>query len=301
MLSVRFWGVRGSIPCPGPETVHYGGNTSCLEIRADDRLIIVDLGTGVRPLGEWLIENDLKKRGKIEADVFITHTHWDHMMGFPIFSPVYFPETTLRISAPVSFENDSLKTIIENQLSYRHWPIRAGELSARIEYAQIGETSLDLGGGITVTTKYLNHPILCLGYRINYNGKSIAAVYDHEPYRNLFSAETCRENFNEKEAKEGEAAAAEENEKVIQFLKDADIIIHDAQYSQEEYSTHMGWGHSSYEQAIRAAVSANAKKLIFFHHDPTRTDKHLKKLEKYYAKQSPIKTFMAREGITLQA
>jgi len=300
MLSVRFWGVRGSIPCPGPETVHYGGNTSCLEIRADDRLIIVDLGTGVRPLGEWLIENDLKKRGKIEADVFITHTHWDHMMGFPIFSPVYFPETTLRISAPVSFENDSLKTIIENQLSYRHWPIRAGELSARIEYAQIGETSLDLGGGLTVATKYLNHPILCLGYRFNYNGKSIAAVYDHEPYRNLFSAETCRENFNEKEAKEGEAAAAEENEKVIKFLKDADIIIHDAQYSQEEYSTHIGWGHSSYEQAIKSAVSANAKKVVFFHHDPTRTDKQLKKLEKSYAK-TPVKTFMAREGITLQA
>ena len=134
MLSVRFWGVRGSIPCPGPDTVLFGGNTSCLEIRADERLIIVDLGTGIRPLGDWLMANDFKKYGHIDADIFITHTHWDHIMGLPLFTPLFIPSTKLRIRGPVSFEDEKLENIIGAQLSYRYWPVRAEELAANIEY-----------------------------------------------------------------------------------------------------------------------------------------------------------------------
>ncbi|MCL2264776.1 MAG: MBL fold metallo-hydrolase [Treponema sp.] len=293
MLTVRFWGVRGSLPTPGSDTVIYGGNTSCLEIRADERLIIIDLGTGVRPLGDWLAQNDLKKFAKIKADIFLTHTHWDHIMGFPMFTPIYIPGTELSISSPVSMDNEDLKTVIENQLSHKYWPVRAGELAAKIKYNQLKEETSDLGGGLTLTSKFLNHPIFCLGYRFNYKGKSIATVYDHEPFRNLFT--------DEETAKEGETAAAEENEKVRQFIKGADIVIHDAQYTNDEYSRHKGWGHCSYEHAIKTAESMNVKQLVLFHHEPTRTDAQLEQIEKSYANNADPKVIMAKEGMVLQA
>jgi len=297
MLSVRFWGVRGSIPCPGKDTVIYGGNTACLEIRADERLLIIDLGTGIRPLGEWLKENDLKKYGKIKADIFVTHTHWDHILGFPMFAPVYIPGTELRITGPVSFENESLESIIETQLSYKYWPVRADELASRIEYCQIKETAINLGGGLFVTGKFVNHPVLCMGYRFDYQGKSIAAVIDHEPFYNLFSL-----NSDENAAREGEIAAAEENEKIDNFIRGADILIHDAQYTEEEYSRHIGWGHASYEQAISAKKRCSVKKLVFFHHDPIHTDSQLEQLEKIYSQSGkPEEILMAREGLLLEA
>ena len=291
MLSVRFWGVRGSLPTPGPDTVVYGGNTSCLEIRAGERLIIIDLGTGARPLGDWLIKNDLNKYGKIKADIFITHTHWDHIMGFPMFTPIYMPETELNITGPVSLENEDIKTVIENQLSHKYWPVRAEELAAKIEYNQLNEGVFDLGGGLTLNAKFLSHPIFCLGYRFNYQNKSIATVYDHEPFRNLFT--------DSESAKEGETAAAEENEKIRQFIKGADIVIHDAQYTSEEYSTHKGWGHCSYDHAIQTASGMDVKQLVLFHHEPTRTDAQLDKIGKSYANNLSPEIIMAKEGMVL--
>jgi phosphoribosyl 1,2-cyclic phosphodiesterase len=301
MLSVRFWGVRGSIPCPGPDTVIYGGNTSCVEIRADDRLLIVDLGTGIRPLGDWLLQNDLKKYGKIKADIFITHTHLDHILGFPMFAPVYIPGTELRITGPVSFENDSLKDIIESQLSFRYWPVRAEELAAKIEYVQIKETTIDLGGGLIVTSKFLNHPIFCLGYRFDFKGKSIAAVFDHEPFRNLFPTDPADKNFDEEMAKEGEIAAVEENEKIKHFINGADIVIHDAHYSDDEYAKHIGWGHACFEHAVKSINDADVKKLVFYHHEPKRTDSQLEQLEKKFANNETAQIMMAKEGMLLEA
>jgi phosphoribosyl 1,2-cyclic phosphodiesterase len=301
MLSVRFWGVRGSIPCPGSSTVVYGGNTSCLEIRAGGRLVIIDFGTGIKPLGDWLMARD---KGPIDADVFISHTHWDHIMGFPMFGPVFIPTTKLRIRGPVSFEDDTLESIIGTQLSYRYWPVRLSELAAKIEYGQIRETELDLGGGLKVVTKFLNHPISCLGYRFEYGGKSIITAYDHEPFRNLFPRDPADPGYNEDAAGEGETAAKEENEKIRRFFKDADVLIHDAQYTAEEYAAHTGWGHSSYEHAVSAAAAAKVKKLIFFHHDPNRTDARLEELEKEFgamAAESGMEAVMAREGLTIEA
>ncbi|MCL2230308.1 MAG: MBL fold metallo-hydrolase [Treponema sp.] len=294
MLSVRFWGVRGSIPCPGPDTVIYGGNTSCLEIRADDHLIIIDLGTGVRPLGEWLIENDLKKYGKISADILITHTHWDHIMGFPMFNPVYVPGTELRITGPVTFEDESLKAIMETQLSYQYWPVTLAELAAKIEYNQIKETTMDLGDDLTITSKFLNHTISCLGYRVDYKGKSIATVYDHEQYRNLFAEDNSA-------ALEGKIAAAEENEKVRQFIRGADIVIHDSQYTQDEYASRTGWGHSSYNDTVDAVKDNDVKKVVFFHHEPSRKDSELAEIEKQYEGSTQPQIVMAREGLILEA
>jgi len=301
MLTVRFWGVRGSLPTPGPDTVIYGGNTSCMEIRADDRLLIFDLGSGVRPLGEWLIKNDLKKFGKISADILLTHTHWDHIMGFPMFTPIYIPGTELRITGPLSLESDNLKSVIETQFSYQYWPVREGELAAAISYNQIKEEEIDLGNGLTVQSKFLNHPILCLGYRVNYQGKSIATVYDHEPFRNLFASSPEEEGFNNDTVMEGEIAAAEENEKIRQFVKGADIVIHDAQYTNEEYATHTGWGHSSYEHAVETTAGMNVKKLVLYHHEPTRTDAELIELEKIYANNTEPQIIMAKEGLILEA
>ena len=304
MLSVRFWGVRGSIPCPGRNTVEYGGNTSCLEIRADDRLVIVDLGTGAKPLGDWIMGNDFKK-GPINVDIFISHTHWDHIMGFPMFTPIFIPGTKMRILGPVSFNDDTLASILGDQLSYRYWPVRYSELSAKIEYSELKETTMDLGGGLKLTTKYMNHPILCLGYRFEYGGKSIVTAYDHEPFRNIFPTDPDDPSYNEDAASEGEAAAAEENERMIKFFKGADVLVHDSQYTTEEFNSHLGWGHSYYDYALDCACKADVKKLVFFHHDPNRTDEQLESLEAQYKKQSGDKAGMefivAREGLTVEA
>jgi phosphoribosyl 1,2-cyclic phosphodiesterase len=305
MLSVRFWGERGSIPCPGPDTVAFGGNTSCLEIRAGERLIIIDLGTGIKPLGDWLMANDIKK-APLDADIFITHTHWDHIMGFPMFTPIFIPSTKLRIRGPVSYENDTMESILGAQLSYRYWPVRLDELSAHIEYDQIKETVMDLGGGLRVITKYLNHSILCLGYRFEYQGKSIVTAYDTEPFRNLFPTDPADPSYDEEAAREGERVVQEENEKLLRFFKGADILIHDTQYTAKEYEAgKKGWGHSSYEHAINSAHKAGVKKLVLFHHDPGRTDEQLARLETEYQKRIREKTsleiMMARERLALQA
>ncbi|MDR1375176.1 MAG: MBL fold metallo-hydrolase [Treponema sp.] len=305
MLSVRFWGDRGSIPCPGPNTVIYGGNTSCLEIRADEKLVIIDFGTGIKPLGDWLMINDFKK-GPIDADIFITHTHWDHIMGFPMFTPLFIPTSRLRIRGPVSYEDETLESIIGAQLSYRYWPVRQSELSAQIAYDQIKETSMDLGDGLWVTTKYLNHPILCLGYRFEYRGKSIVTAYDNEPFRNLFPTDSADPSYDEEAAREGKLVAREENEKMLRFFQGADVLIHDSQYTEKEYKTgKLGWGHSSYEHSINTANKAGVKRLIMFHHDPNRTDDQLVELEKNYHRRvlgkTAMEVMMAREGLLIEA
>jgi len=275
MLSIKFWGVRGSTPCPGPDTIIYGGNTSCIEIRADDNIFIIDLGTGARLLGDELAADAKRKNKKIKAEIFITHTHWDHIMGFPMFTPVYTKDTELKITGPVISENESLKDIFETQLSHNFWPVRLNELSASIEYNQIKETTLFYPGGLEVSSKILNHPITCLGYRFNYQGKSIAVIFDHEPY-----------------------SSHDENEKIINFIKDTDILIHDSHYTKEEYPAHIGWGHSTLDNALQNAAASRAKTLIFFHHEPSHSDSKLEQLEKEYSNRE-VKCIMAREGMLL--
>ena len=305
MLSVCFWGVRGSIPCPGRTTVEFGGNTACLEIRADERLIIIDMGTGARPLGEYVMRKS-SGSDRRDMDIFITHTHWDHIMGFPMFPPIFAPGTSIRMRGPVSYNDDTLASIIGDQLSYRYWPVQQSDLAAHIQYEELKETTIDMGGGLKVTTKYLNHPILCLGYRFEYQGKSIITAYDHEPFRNLFPTNPEDPSYNEEAALEGEAAAKEENEKILRFFNDADVLIHDAQYTAEEFKKHLGWGHSSHEHAIDSARQAGVKKIVLFHHDPSRTDAQLESLEAKYRKEqahvsSPLEVIIAREGHTIEA
>jgi phosphoribosyl 1,2-cyclic phosphodiesterase len=263
--------------------VEYGGNTSCLEIRAGKRLIIVDLGTGVKPLGDYLIENDLKD-GPLDIDIFVTHTHWDHIMGFPMFAPNFLHGTNMRIWGPSSSNHEPLASIIGEQLSYKYWPVNLEDFAAEIEFREIGEETVDLGGGLVVKTKYLNHPIHCLSYRFEYEGKSIVCADDHEPFPST--------------------PDDEKNDSLIDFFKGSNILVHDAQYLGEEYEKRVGWGHSSFELAIRAAERAGVEKLAFFHHDPVRKDSELRVLEEKYTnpnEHSFLKLIVAREGLTIEA
>jgi ribonuclease BN (tRNA processing enzyme) len=277
---VTFWGVRGSIPTPGPTTVKYGGNTACLELRfgTKDRLIIIDAGSGIRELAGHILAKDLKK-GPIDTKVFLTHTHWDHIMGFPFFTPIYIKNTNLEVYGPVSFEEDPLESVVGGQLQYKYFPVNLGELEAKIQYTRLREVEQDLGEGLKLTTKYLNHPITVLGYKFEYEGKVFCTAYDHEPYSNIFAVSPTDPSYDASAVKEGALAAQEENKKVEDFFAGADILVHDSQYTYKEYlKDKKGWGHSSFEWATTSAYRAHVKHLVLFHHEPLRGDAELEKL-----------------------
>jgi phosphoribosyl 1,2-cyclic phosphodiesterase len=306
-IKLRFWGVRGSVPCPGPNTVKYGGNTACLELRfgEEERLVVIDAGTGIRELASHVMKTDMPK-GPIKTQLFLTHTHWDHIMGFPFFIPIFIPTTELDVYGPVTYEDDTLDKILFGMLTYRYWPVRLEELASKIRYYNLKEGSRDLGDGLWVTTKYLNHPINVLGYRFEYRGKVLCTAYDTEPFRNLFDVPPDSPSYDAEAVKEGEMAAQEENEKVTQFFQGADILIHDSQYTHQEYlAGKIGWGHSSFEHAVNVAHKAKAKKLLLFHHDPDRRDADLdlleRKIRKAAAGKTELEISMAREGMWVEA
>lgn len=305
-MKVRFWGVRGSIPSPGQVTQKYGGNTACTEIRVgeEDRLIIVDAGSGIRNLGNYIMGYDLPK-GPIKADIFLSHTHWDHIMGYPFFTPIYIPGSKLKVFGPVSFEDDPLEEVVGGQMKYRYFPVNLGELASDIEYIRLKEDpSIDLGDGLHLSTKLLNHPITSLGYRFEYNSKVVCTCYDTEPFRNLFITDPEDPDYDEAMAYEGEEVAKEQNRAIEDFFKGADLLIYDAQYTLDEYNNgRVNWGHTSMEYAVEAANRAGVKKLALFHHDPDRTDGQLDELAATYCKpcrNGHTEVFFAREGVELE-
>jgi phosphoribosyl 1,2-cyclic phosphodiesterase len=302
-MKVKFWGTRGSIPCPGPKTVKYGGNTTCIEIRASSgRLFIVDAGTGIRGLGEHLLQNDIKN-GLRELDIFLSHTHWDHILGFPFFAPMYIPGMTIRIHGPVTFEQDSLEKVLKGQFEYRYFPVRVEELASKIRFIELGEDVFELGDGVRLTTKYLNHPISCMGYRFEGDGKSVATVFDTEPYQNLFALDQQNPAYDPDVAAEAEEAVIEQNSLVEKFYAGADLVIHDAQYTRKEYASKIGWGHYAIEDAIDACGRNGVKRLALMHHDPDRTDAQLDALAQGFnteAGQDDMDAFFARDGMVLE-
>lgn len=304
-MKVRFWGVRGSIPSPGPTTREYGGNTACIELRVgpDDRLIIIDAGSGIRSLGNYLMENDLPK-GPIKADIFLSHTHWDHIMGYPFFTPIYVPGTKLKVHGPVSFEDDPLEEVVGGQMKYRYFPINLGELASDVEYIRLKENpGIDLGDGLCLSTKLLNHPITALGYRFEYEGKIVCTCYDTEPFRNLFITDPDDPDYDEVMAIEGEEVAIEQNLAIERFFSGADLLIYDAQYTEAEYRDRINWGHTTMEYAISAANRAGVKKLALFHHDPDRMDMILDEFAKIYCDPGGTGTtevFFAKEAMVIE-
>lgn len=301
-MKVKFWGVRGSIPCPGPNTQKYGGNGACIELRVGkkQRIVIIDAGSGIRELGNYLMKNDLPN-GPITADIFLSHTHWDHIMGFPYFVPIYVPGSKLNVYGPVTFEEEPLEEVVGGQMKYRYFPVNFGELSSSINYIRLNENpGLDLGDGLIVTTKFLNHPITALGFRFEYEGKVFCTCYDTEPFRNLFITDPAHPDYDEAMAIEGEEVAKEQNQLLEQFFHGADLLVYDGQYTEEEYlANRVGWGHSPIEYAIGAANRSGVKKLALFHHDPDRTDEQIDEMTKSYCQPGRFgetEVFFAREG-----
>lgn len=304
-MKIKFWGVRGSIPSPGPEFVKYGGNTLCVEVCLEglDRLIIIDAGSGLRLLGNQLMSKQDSEK-PFRVDIFLTHTHLDHILGFPFFAPIFQHSTRLNIYGPVTCEEDSLEAVLGGQLSYRYFPIRQVELAANIDYINLKEGSFDLGDGIQLTTKYLNHPLLCLGFRFEYEGKICCTAYDTEPFQNLFITDPHDPAFDTIMAHEGEAAARDEKLRLEEFFAGADLLIHDAQFTQQEYeASKRGWGHSPLEHAIQSAMRSQAKRLALFHHDPMRTDAQLDALAEMHCdsqESDSTEVFFAREGMQVE-
>ena len=310
-MKVRLWGVRGSIPSPGPTTARYGGNTTCIEVNGDDgEFVILDAGSGIRPLGL-----DLMSRGPLpEMHLFISHTHWDHIQGFPFFVPCYIPGSKMHIRGPVYFEETmGLRDIFDMQMRYEFFPITNQQLAAEIDYRNIKETTLDINN-MVVKTKFTNHPLLCLAYRLEQNGKSFVFGADHEPYHNLFSDGDDAAGNDDADSEEVdpddavfdnlEETVDDANARFLEFISGADLVVLDCMYTPDEYrTTKRGWGHASWDFCLDWMKEGNIKKMVLSHHEPVRSDDELDQtlIEVREAATNlgltPENILMAREGM----
>src|SRR5215510_5619296 len=284
-MHVRFWGTRGSIPTPGHRTATYGGNTSCVEVRtADGTLIILDCGTGIRELGLDLLRS---RSGPHRIYLLIGHTHWDHIQGFPFFTPAFLPGMELNIYAPSGFQR-SLEDSLSGQMQYSYFPVKLHELSSRIHFTELEEGFFRIGE-VLVETQYLNHTAPTISYRISSEGTTVAYVTDHEPFWS-----TADGLFRHPG-----------DQRHVLFLRGADLVIHDSQYTCEEYKTKLGWGHSTIDYATDVAIAAGVRRLALFHHDPTHDDATIQKLEtdaraRALAANAPLDVFAAAEGMQIE-
>jgi CheY-like chemotaxis protein/phosphoribosyl 1,2-cyclic phosphodiesterase len=284
-MRIRFWGTRGSLAKPGPSTIRYGGNTSCVEVRArDGTLIILDCGTGAHDLGRSLVASGIHP---IRGHLLITHTHWDHIQGFPFFAPLFVPGNEWDVYAPQGL-GQRLEETLAGQMEYAYFPVTLGQLGATIRYHELAEGSFDLGA-VRITTRYLNHPGLALGYRLEAGGVAMVYATDHEPH-----------SRHQPEVADPTQAVPihREDQRHVEFLADADLVIHDAQYTLEEYPSKLTWGHSPAELAVDFAVAAAVKRLALFHHDPLHDDAAVDQLVQACRRRAAggLDVFAAAEG-----
>ena len=294
-MKFKFWGVRGSIPSPGPKTARYGGNTTCIEVRSDDgTLIILDGGTGIFALAQALL-----KELPVVANIFITHSHWDHIHGLPFFIPLFIPGNKVRLHGAVDpVTGSGVEQVMAVQLQYSYFPVREAEMKATIEY-----TSMSIGqsvaiGDATVTSTLLNHPVIDFGYRIACNGESLFFTGDHEPYYNIYDPDDA--GFAEYQVLIDEKQAA-----VDQAMRGVDALVVDTSYSREEYPSKKGWGHGFYDASIEMALRVGAKRLYCTHHEPTRGDTELEALfAEVMARHAPqlgeLQVILAYEGLEVE-
>jgi phosphoribosyl 1,2-cyclic phosphodiesterase len=290
-MKFRFWGVRGSIPSPGPRTVRYGGNTTCIEVRTDDdTLIILDAGTGIFAHSLSL------PAGPIDANIFITHSHWDHIHGLPFFTPLFRRGSRVRLHGaydPVS--GNGINHVLGVQLQNSYFPVSEQQMAAAIEYRTLGVAAPIEVGGATVNNVIMNHPVVNMGYRISCNGKSLFFTGDHEPFYNLF-AET------DKRYASFAAMIAGRQQAIDQTMQGVDALIADCSYTIEEYPDKKGWGHGTFDASIAMALRVGAKVLYCTHHEPTRSDDELEAaFAEAVARHSPLpdtlKVVLAYEGL----
>lgn len=269
-FTVRFWGVRGSLSCSGPEYVRYGGNTSCLEVRAGAHVLVFDAGTGIRELGR-----NLAAKGPVEADLFFTHTHIDHVVGLPFFAPLYVPGSKIRVWAGHLKPDRTLKETLATLMAEPLFPVPIEIFSAAPDFHDFvaGET-LEPYPGLKVRTCLLNHPNGATGYRVDWKGKSICYVTDceHDP-------------------KQLDAS-------ILALIEGADIVVYDSTYTDEEYTKFKGWGHSTWQEAVRLATAAEVKTLVLFHHDPSHDDTFMDRVAAE-AETMRSGTLVAKEGMIL--
>lgn len=283
-MELTFWGVRGSIPTPGEGTRRWGGNSSCLELRhAGCVPVVLDCGTGARHLGMKLMgERDRK------VDVVFTHLHMDHVFGLPFFVPIYAPGFDVHITVP-AFNDTDAREKLGRYLNGVYHPTRINEVPADVSYSGIRPGRSFDRGGFHVRTVSLNHPGGSVAYRFEVDGRSVAYVTDTAPF-----------------AKPGEGVAAGEapvpaERRIVDFLRDCDLVVYDTMYDLDEYLEKMTWGHSYPEYAVAMCTAAGVKHLSLFHHLPDASDEALDRLEaRWAAHEGPLKVSVAKEGLTLE-
>jgi phosphoribosyl 1,2-cyclic phosphodiesterase len=293
---VRFWGVRGSIPTPGAGTVVYGGNTTCVEVRAGGQIIILDAGTGIRLLGKQLMAEFGDK--PVEVTLLLTHTHWDHIQGLPFFLPVYHPQNKVRI---LGYEGarHGLDNVLSNQMESPFFPVGLQQVGANVCIEELKEMSFDLGS-VRVETCFANHPGVCVGYRLHTPGGKISFFPDNEPRRGARRAHPA--GYGNTAARE---FASGQERKLVDFIRDSEVLIMDTQYDCEEYKQYVGWGHGCVNDVVSLALDADVKQLFLFHHDPNHDDEKVRKMEAAARDQveslkRSLRVQAAREGATVE-
>ena len=267
-MRVRFWGTRGSIATPGPGTNHFGGNTSCVELlTANGSLLILDCGTGAHRLAIALMSQG---RDTIDANILLGHTHWDHIQGFPFFSPAFVKGNSAAIYGPEG-SRGSLHDVLAGQMEFTYFPVELNQLPATITYHELTE-GIHTIGGARVATQFLNHPAMTIGYRVEADGVAVVYLVDHEP----FSDELWRAGA---EPGHIESILHEGDRRHAKFMADADFVIHDAQYTPEEYASKKAWGHSPYDYVVQVAAAAGVRRVALTHHDPTHDDDFVAAIE----------------------
>lgn len=270
-ICVKFWGVRGSIATPSADHLKYGGNTSCVEISINDRTIILDAGTGIRMLGQCLLKRSLK-----DYLILLSHTHWDHINGFPFFAPVYLDEVNIKIMAGHLTDTGGIKKVISSQMCQPTFPVPFAELAANIELADFyAGQCFSLGDGIEVRTTPLNHPDGGTGYRIEYDGASVCYITDTEHRKGQLDSN------------------------ILNLIDGADLVIYDCTYTDEEYPAYEGWGHSTWQEGVRLCRAAKVGKLAVFHHDPAHDDAFMDDVQDQ-AEAMWSDVFVAREGSSIE-
>ncbi|NWG47530.1 MAG: MBL fold metallo-hydrolase [Alphaproteobacteria bacterium] len=269
-FKLKFWGVRGSIACPGPRHMIYGGNTSCVELALGGRRVILDAGTGIRNLGTWFT-----RKGFTEATILLSHTHWDHINGFPFFGPAFEAGNHFHIMAGHLTHGMKIETVLAGQMTHPFFPVPIEVMHARLTFEDFsaGET-LDLHPGVRVRTACLNHPDRATAYRIEHAGKAVCYVTDTEH------------------------APGKPDETILALIEGADLVIYDSTYCDAEFPEKAGWGHSTWQEGIRLARAAGVRKLAIFHHDPDHDDEVMARIEAQ-ARASWAGAFVAREDMRL--